>query len=428
MSYINIIKIFKMRNLLFQITNEKILKKILKNNYINFYCGFDPTSSSLHIGHLLPLISIKRFQKLGHKPILLIGESTGLIGDPSFKKNERKLQNKIKIKKYTKKIIFQINSILNKNKNNNLIILNNYKWFKNINIINFLEKIGKHFFINNMINKEIIKNRIKNINKNISFTEFSYILLQSYDFLHLYNKYKVFLQIGGSDQWGNIISGINLIKKINKNKVFGLTLPLLIQSNGIKFGKTEKNTIWLDEKKTSPYKFYQFWINTKDSDVYNFLKLFTFINIAKIYKIKKQDKNKKKPIAQTILADKLTYLIHGKNNLISAKRITKSLFNNKLSEMTEYDFYQLKQDGIFTIKINFNNIKYLQEILLISNLSSSYNKAKNMIISKSIKVNGKIESNIYFKFKKKNLIFKKYSLICRGKKNYCLIYWNNSKI
>ncbi|UDG80360.1 tyrosine--tRNA ligase [Candidatus Annandia pinicola] len=423
MNYINIIKILKMRSLLFQITNENILKKILKNNYINFYCGFDPTSDSLHIGHLLLLISIKRFQNFGHIPIILIGGATGLIGDPSFKKNERNLKNKIKIKKYIKKIIFQINKIFIKKKKNNIIIYNNYKWFNDIKIIDFLKNIGKYFFINQMINKEIIKNRIKNTNKSISFTEFSYILLQSYDFLYLYEKYNVILQIGGSDQWGNIISGINLIKKKTKNKVFGLTLPLLIQSNGIKFGKTENNTVWLNSKKTSPYKFYQFWINTKDSDVYNFLKLFTFISISKIYKIKKNDYIKKKPIAQNILADQLTYLIHGKLGLISAKRITKSLFNNKISEITKLDFYQLKQDGIPTLKIKFKDINYIQKILLLSNLASSYNKAKNMIISNAIKINGKTESNIYFKFKKKNIIFKKFSIICRGKKNYCLIYW-----
>jgi tyrosyl-tRNA synthetase len=241
------------RNLIFHITNENKLKELIKNKYISLYCGFDPTEDSLHVGHLLPLITLKRFQVLGHKPIVLIGGATSLIGDPSFKTKERLLKSDSFVEKCTLKISQQISFFLDFNSNfNSAIILNNNLWFKKINILQFLRDVGKYFSVNALINREAVKKRIKRSDQGISFTEFSYNLLQAYDFFILNQKNQVSLQIGGSDQWGNISSGMHLIHRISKKEAYGLTLPLLMQSNGIKFGKTESETVWLDPKKITP--------------------------------------------------------------------------------------------------------------------------------------------------------------------------------
>ncbi|BFI91039.1 tyrosine--tRNA ligase [Enterobacterales bacterium endosymbiont of Anomoneura mori] len=424
MKYNNLIKILNKRLLINQITKEEEIKKILFKKKIALYCGFDPTADSLHLGHLLPIILLKRFQLLGHKPIILIGGATSLIGDPSFKLNERKLNNKNDIKIWSKKIENQIKYFLDFNYDfNNAIIINNYKWYKKINILYFLRNIGKYFYINKMIKKDFVKQRLNFEDKSISFTEFSYNLLQSYDFLKLYKKYKVILQIGGSDQWGNIVSGIDLIYRIYKKKVFGLTSPIIKQSNGIKFGKTEKKTIWLSKKKTSPYKFYQFWINVSDKDVYNFLKIFTFINIKKIDKLEKEEKkNTKKPKAQYILAKEITRLVHGKKELNIALRITKNLFKDCYNNLTKFDFLQLELN-IPTISFYIN--VSLKKSIIKAGFVNSYSKAYKIIKSNSISINNIKQSNPEYIFNKKDRLYNYYTIIKKGKKNFCLILWKN---
>ncbi|WGS66410.1 MAG: tyrosine--tRNA ligase [Enterobacteriaceae bacterium Cmel21] len=419
----NIIQKLKKRLLINQVTEEKKIIKLLSKKKISLYCGFDPTSDSLHIGHLIPLLSLKRFQLYGHKPIILIGGATSLIGDPSFKINERKLNKQnniniwsIKIKKQIKKFL-DFNCILN-----NAIIINNYNWFNNINILDFLYNIGKFFSINQMIKKEFVKQRLKNDEKKISYTEFSYNILQSFDFLKLYIKYNVCLQIGGSDQWGNIVSGINLIKNIYKKKTYGITLTLIKQSNGIKYGKTENKTIWLSKKKTSPYKFYQFWVNINDNDVYKFLKLFKFISLKKINNLEKEEiKKKNKPKAQYILAKEITLMVHGKKELNSAERITKCLFTGVFNNMTKLDFLQLKQDSMPFIYLEKNS--NLQKSIVIAGFASSYTVAYNIIKSNAISVNNTKQLNPKYIFKKSDFFYGCYTIIKMGKKNFCLILW-----
>ncbi|WMC19052.1 MAG: tyrosine--tRNA ligase [Enterobacteriaceae bacterium PSpicST1] len=419
----NIIKKLNERLLINQITEEKRITKLLLKKKISLYCGFDPTSDSLHIGHLIPLLSLKRFQLYGHKPIILIGGATSLIGDPSFKINERELNKKKNINIWSKKIKEQIKKFLDFNCFlNNAIIINNYNWFKNINILDFLRNIGKFFSVNKMIKKEFFKQRLKYENKNISYTEFSYNILQSFDFLKLYKKYKVYLQIGGSDQWGNIITGIDLIKRIYKKNVYGITLPLITQSNGIKFGKTEKNTIWLSKKKTSPYKFYQFWINTNDNDVYKFLKFFTFISLKKINELEKKEKNiNKRPKAQYILAREITRIVHGKKGLCAAERITKSLFTGIFNNMTKFDFLQLKQDSMPIIYLKKKTS--LKKSIIIAGFVSSYNIAYNIIKSNAISINNKKQINPNYIFKNSDFLYGIYTIIKMGKKKFCLIIW-----
>jgi len=264
----NLIKQLQERGLIAQVTDEEALAERLAQGPIALYCGFDPPADSLHLGHLGPLLCLKRFQLNGHKPVALVGGATGLIGDPSFKATERKLNTNETVNEWVEKIRQQVSPFLDFScGDNSAITANNYDWFGGMNVLTFLRDIGKHFSVNQMINKEAVKQRLNRDDSGISFTEFSYNLLQGYDFASLYDLHNVELQIGGSDQWGNITSGIDLTRRLHQKQVFGLTVPLITKSDGTKFGKTEGGAVWLDPKKTSPYKFYQCWINTADADV-----------------------------------------------------------------------------------------------------------------------------------------------------------------
>ncbi len=419
----NLIQQLQERELVAQVTDENGLIDRLTKGSISVYCGFDPTSDSLHLGHLVPLLCLKRFQLAGHKPIVVIGGATGLIGDPSFKAGERQLNDKKVVNQWLKKIHKQITLFLNFNcYNNSAIIVNNLDWFANMKVLNFLRDIGKYFSVNKMINKEAVKSRLHHDNGNISFTEFSYNLLQSYDFAYLNNTLKVELQIGGSDQWGNIISGIDLTRRLYKKKVYGLTVPLITKADGTKFGKTESGTIWLNAKKTSPYKFYQFWINTADADVYHFLKFFTFMTLKEISMLEDEDRNSNKaPKAQKILAEQVTRLIHHKEGLAAAQRITHSLFSGNLYEMNEQDFIQLAQDGMPTIELTYNTD--LQQVLVNAELAPSRNKARALIDSGAITLNGVKQFDKSYCFVQTDRLFGRYSLLRRGKKYYYLLIW-----
>ncbi|WMY95783.1 MAG: tyrosine--tRNA ligase [Arsenophonus sp.] len=419
----NILQYLKTRSLITQLTDERKLTNKLLQESISLYCGFDPTADSLHLGHLVPLLSLKHFQNMGHKPIILIGGGTALIGDPSFKSHTRKLQTLEMVSEWANKISQQILPFLDFNcGKNSAKIINNYDWISKIDLLTFLRDIGKYFSINKMINKEAVKKRLERNNHGISFTEFFYSLLQSYDFAHLFHKYNVELQIGGSDQWGNIISGIDLIRRLYQKNVFGLTVPLIIKSDGTKFGKTEDDVIWLDPKKTSPYKFYQFWINTTDADVYRFLKIFTFIPINEIDILQKEEKNTHKKLrAQYLLAEKITQFVHGNENLEAAKRITKNLFFNNINNLSIKDFIQLGQDGVPMIKLHVG--ANLQQALIEAQFVFSRGQSRKMIESHSIMVNGKKCFDPGYVFAEKDRLFGRYSLIKRGKKNYCLVCW-----
>nr|WP_246209071.1 tyrosine--tRNA ligase [Enterobacteriaceae endosymbiont of Donacia clavipes] len=419
---IDVIEILKNRNILYQVTNKNNLCKILKEKNINLYCGFDLTADSLHIGHLIQLITLQYFQKLGHKPIILLGGATSLIGDPSFKLKKRQTNSIELINTWLQKISLQLENFLDFDCSNCANIINNYEWFHKMDILFFLKKIGKYFYINNMMNKDSIKKRMTNNNlEGISFKEFSYNLLQSYDFAYLNKNFNVILQIGGSDQWGHIVSGIDLVKKINKEKVFGLTTNLIIKNDGTKFGKTENKTIWLDSKKTSPYKFFQFWLNIPDSIVFNFLYMFTNYEINFINHFKQKNQKIKKDSPQYLLAEYLTKIVHGEKKLNISKKITNLLFNKNINNLSEKEFYILLN--------NINNL-YLENkefdlstILILSKFVSSRTKAFIMIKSHSIYINNeKILDNsfIFTKYYKK---FNHFTLLRKGKKKFCLIYW-----
>lgn len=419
----NLIKQLQERCLVSQITDEEALIERLAQGPIVLYCGFDPTADSMHLGHLVPLLCLKRFQLAGHKPIALVGGGTGLIGDPSFKATERKLNTSEKVSQWGEKIRQQVSPFLDFDcGSNSAIAANNYDWIGSMNVLTFLRDIGKHFSVNQMINKEAVKQRLNRYDSGISFTEFSYNLLQGFDFSELYNRHQVELQIGGSDQWGNITSGIDLTRRIYQKPVFGLTVPLITKEDGTKFGKTEGDAVWLSAEKTSPYKFYQFWINTADADVYRFLKFFTFLNLADINALEEEDKNSDQvPRAQYVLAEEVTSMVHGAEGLAAAKRITQSLFSGVLHDMTEADFAQLAKDGMSTIKLSWD--ANLQQALVNAELVPSRGQARTMIVSNAVSINGEKQSNAEYTFNDADRLFGRYTLLRRGKKHYCLVDW-----
>ncbi len=412
----NFIKNLKKRKLIVKISNKKKLIKKIKKNKINIYCGFDPTKESLHLGHLIPLITLKRLLNYGYKIIILLGGVTSIIGDPSFRKNKRNINSIYNINIYTKKINLQIKKFFKNNKN--ILLLNNKKWFSNMKILFFLKNIGENFNVNQLLNKKAIKTRNSIYHKGITFTEFSYCILQSYDFLYLYKNFHINLQIGGSDQWGNITSGIDLIKKKYKKETFGITLPLMTKKNGEKFSKTENNTLWLDAKKTSPYEFYQFWLNIPDEQVYLFLKQITFLKLNTINSIIKK---KKINYAKKILAQEITKIIHGKKELKNIEFSSNFFFKKKWKKNKKY-FYKLYKYNIPKLKIS-KKITYLKEIILKLNITKSKSQAHNLILNKSIYINYKIILNVNYKIKNKDKYFNKFTLISKGKKKFFLLKW-----
>ncbi len=338
----------KARGLYNDCTGVDELVEKLESGCQTLYCGFDPTADSLHIGSLVPLLVLKRFQQAGHKPLALVGGATGLIGDPSFKAAERKLNGPEVVGQWVEKLKAQVSRFIDfNNAPSSAKVVNNLDWVGDFNMLDFLRDVGKHFSVNQMIQKESVKQRLNREGAGISYTEFTYMILQSYDFAELNKRENCILQIGGSDQWGNITGGTELTRRMNSAKVFGLTLPLVTKSDGTKFGKTESGTIWLDPAKTSPYAFYQFWMNTEDADAYKFLKYFTFLPVEEINAIEKADALVQgRKSAQGILAAQVTQLLHGDDGLVAAKRITDALFSGDAAQLSETDLEQIKQDGL----------------------------------------------------------------------------------
>lgn len=414
----------KARGLIAQCTADEELAEHLSTDCRTLYCGFDPTADSLHIGSLVPLLVLKRFQQAGHKPLALVGGATGLIGDPSFKAAERQLNTSDVVGDWVNKIRTQVSAFVEFTEDKNgAEVVNNLDWIGEINVIEFMRDIGKHFSVNAMIQKESVKQRIDREGSGISFTEFSYMLLQSYDFAALNKAKECTLQIGGSDQWGNITGGIDLTRRMNRNKVFGLTLPLVTKSDGTKFGKTESGTIWLDPSKTSPYAFYQFWLGTADADVYDFLRFFTFLSVDEIAAIEESDKSVQgRPAGQGILAKEVTRLVHGEEGLASSERITDALFSGDLASLTETDLAQLAQDGLPMTELDASE-QTIVEVLTQSELAKSNKMAREFIGNGAVSVNGEKVADSEVVLKKEDALFGKYSVIKRGKKLFNLYVW-----
>lgn len=418
----SIIQDLQSRGLIAQTTDAEALDALLNEQKIALYCGFDPTADSLHIGHLLPVLALRRFQLAGHTPVALVGGATGMIGDPSFKAAERSLNNLETVQQWVHSIRGQLEPFLSFEGDNAAIMVNNYDWFGGMGCLDFLRDIGKHFSVNAMLAKESVKQRIERDDVGISFTEFAYALLQGYDFAELNKRHGVMLQIGGSDQWGNITWGIDATRRLNQQSVFGLTLPLVTKSDGTKFGKTEGGAVWLNAKKTSPYQFYQFWLKVADADVYKFLKYFTFLGVEEIDAIEAADQaSGTKPEAQRILAEEMTRLIHGEAALEAAQRISASLFAEDQSNLTETDFEQLALDGLpaFEVSGELNIVQALVQ----SGLAKSNNEARGFVSQGAAVVNGaKVGSDAYV-LADADKRFGKYTIVRRGKRNHALLVW-----
>ena len=429
----SVIKDLQSRGLIAQTTDIEALDALLNEQKISLYCGFDPTADSLHIGHLLPILALRRFQQAGHTPIALVGGATGMIGDPSFKAVERSLNSAETVAGWVESIRNQLKPFLSFEGENAAIMANNADWFGSMNCLDFLRDIGKHFSVNAMLNKESVKQRIERDDVGISFTEFAYSLLQGYDFAELNKRHGAVLEIGGSDQWGNITAGIDLTRRLNQKQVFGLTLPLVTKSDGTKFGKTEGGAVWLNAKKTSPYQFYQFWLKVADADVYKFLKYFTFLSIEEIDAIEAKDKaSGTKPEAQRILAEEMTRLIHGEAALQAAQRISESLFAEDQSSLTESDFEQLALDGLpaFEVSDDLNVV----EALVKTGLASSNKEARGFVNSKAVLLNGQAAElnnpnhaaerpDDAYLLTDAHKRFGKYTIVRRGKRNHALLVW-----
>ena len=429
----SIIQDLQSRGLIAQTTDIDALDALLNEQKIALYCGFDPTADSLHIGHLLPVLALRRFQQAGHTPIALVGGATGMIGDPSFKAVERSLNSAETVAGWVESIRNQLKPFLSFEGENAAIMANNADWFGSMNCLDFLRDIGKHFSVNAMLNKESVKQRIERDDVGISFTEFAYSLLQGYDFAELNKRHGAVLEIGGSDQWGNITAGIDLTRRLNQKQVFGLTLPLVTKSDGTKFGKTEGGAVWLNAKKTSPYQFYQFWLKVADADVYKFLKYFTFLSIEEIDAIEAKDKaSGTKPEAQRILAEEMTRLIHGEAALQAAQRISESLFAEDQSSLTESDFEQLALDGLpaFEVSDGLNVV----EALVKTGLASSNKEARGFVNSKAVLLNGQAAElnnpnhaaerpDDAYLLTDAHKRFGKYTIVRRGKRNHTLLVW-----
>lgn len=413
----NIIDELQWRDAINQQTNEEGLRELVENNSISLYCGVDPTGGSMHIGHLIPFMMMKRFQLAGHKPFILIGGATGTIGDPSGRTSERMLQTLETVQENVEGLSSQMKKLFGKDAN--VTIVNNYDWLSSLTLLDFLRSYGKDFNINTMLAKDIVASRL---DKGISFTEFAYQILQSIDFLHLFKNHNVQLQIGGADQWGNITSGLDLIRKKEGNdaKVFGLTIPLMLKADGTKFGKTAGGAIWLDPKRTSPYEFYQFWLNQDDRDVIKYLKFFTFLDKEEIDFLEEKVKNEpEKREAQKRLAEEVTKFVHDEVALQEAQKITQALFSGNVKDLTVKEIEQGLQNmpSFNTTNKTKNIVDWLVEI----NCEPSKRQAREDVINGAININGEKVTDINFLVNPNSAFEGKYMIIRKGKRNYFLV-------
>ncbi len=383
------------------------------------YCGFDPTAGSLHIGHLVPLLMLRRFQLAGHTPVALVGGATGLIGDPSFKASERTLNSAETVQGWVASLSAQISALLPASDGLAApLLVNNADWMGQMSALDFLRDIGKHFSVNAMLARESVRQRLARPDQGISFTEFSYTLLQSQDFAVLNQRLGCTLQIGGNDQWGNITSGMDLTRRLHQTQVYGMTLPLITKADGTKFGKTEGGAIWLDPALTSPYAFYQFWLGTADEDVYRFLRYYSFMPLAEIEELEAEDaKRQGRKLAQQVLADELTELVHGKGALAAAQRISELLFSGEVARLGESDLAQLAQDGMPSSCIEGETD--LVTLLVECGLANSKRIARELLAAGAVSVNGAIRRDE--PLTADDRLFGRYLLLRRGKKQYHLV-------
>ena len=411
----------KARGLVAQTTNEGRLRSHLTGAMRTLYCGFDPTADSLHIGNLVPLLALRRFQIEGHRPILLLGGATGLIGDPSFRNDERGLNDETMVGGWVEKIRRQVEPFLDFEGGSGAIMANNIDWTRGADVISFLRDVGKHFSVNAMIQRDSVRSRLQRDDEGISYTEFSYMLLQANDYLELAQRYGCSLQIGGNDQWGNIVSGIDLVRRRLGREAHALTVPLVTRSDGAKFGKTAAGAVWLDPAKTSPYAFYQFWLNVADADAVSYLRLFTLLDLATIDDLAQAAaRAPERREAQTKLAEQVTQLVHGADGLSAARRITDCLFGGDPNRLERGDLRQLELGGIESAAIPERRLGLLAA-LVASGLAPSRGAARKLVVAKGVSVNGQVRDDPAHELDFADALHGRYYLLRRGKKNWRML-------
>ncbi|CDR28225.1 tyrosine--tRNA ligase [Staphylococcus schweitzeri] len=413
-----LIEDLKWRGLIYQQTDEKGIEDLLNKEQVTLYCGADPTADSLHIGHLLPFLTLRRFQEHGHRPIVLIGGGTGMIGDPSGKSEERVLQTEDQVDKNIEGISKQMHNIFEFGTDHGAVLVNNRDWLGQISLISFLRDYGKHVGVNYMLGKDSIQSRLEH---GISYTEFTYTILQAIDFGHLNRELNCKIQVGGSDQWGNITSGIELMRRMyGQTDAFGLTIPLVTKSDGKKFGKSESGAVWLDADKTSPYEFYQFWINQSDDDVIKFLKYFTFLGKEEIDRLE-QSKNEAPHLreAQKTLAEEVTKFIHGEDALNDAIRISQALFSGELKSLSAKEL----KDGFKDVpQVTLSNdTTNIVEVLIETGISPSKRQAREDVNNGAIYINGERQQDVNYALALEDKIDGEFTIIRRGKKKYFMV-------
>ncbi|PAQ16571.1 tyrosine--tRNA ligase [Bacillaceae bacterium SAOS 7] len=408
------------RGIVYQQTDEEGMKELLNKESVSLYCGVDPTADSMHIGHLLPFLTLRRFQNHGHRPIVLVGGATGMIGDPSGKREERKLQTPEMVEHNVSCIKKQLEKIFDFSGENGAKLVNNNDWVGSMDVVTFLRDFGKNIGVNYMLAKDIVSSRL---DSGISFTEFAYTILQAMDFYHLYENHNCKMQIGGSDQWGNITTGLEMIRKMSPEgeKAFGMTIPLVTKADGTKFGKTESGAIWLDPEKTSPYEFYQFWINTADADVVKYLKIFTFLTPETIEALEasmQEEAHLRK--AQKALAEEMTRLIHGQEALEQAIKISAALFSGDVKNLTAAEIAQGFKDVPSYEPANEEELA-LVELLVSARISPSKRQAREDIQNGAVSINGDKVTDTSYVLSEADKMEGKFTIIRRGKKKYFLI-------
>lgn len=416
----NLFDELKLRGLVHDHTDQAQMMSALRKGAVSLYCGFDPTADSLHIGNLVPVTGLMRFQRAGHRPIALMGGGTGMIGDPSGKSEERNLLDAEILEHNLKGIRAQFERFLDFDAGSSSArMMNNADWLNEVRLIDFFRDVGKHFSIGYMMAKESVKSRIADAG--ISYTEFSYMALQAYDFLHLFEKENCTLQIGGSDQWGNITAGIELIRRAHGKPAYGMTFPLITTSDGRKFGKTEEGNIWLDPKRTSPYRFSQYWIQTDDRDVGRFLRYFTFLPVDEIDEIEKEHlKSPEKRAGQRFLAKELTTFVHGAAAARSAERAAKILFGARLDDIEENDLLSLVEEIPITRKSGAPPYPLI-DLLVETGLCKSKSLARKDLKGGGIYANNHPVSAETSTLSADDILFGQYILLRKGKKNYHLL-------
>ncbi|MEK3834298.1 MULTISPECIES: tyrosine--tRNA ligase [unclassified Paenibacillus] len=415
----NIIDELLWRDAINQQTDADGLRELTESKAVSLYCGVDPTGNSMHIGHLIPFMVLRRFQLAGHRPVILIGGATGTIGDPSGRQSERSLQTLEQVQENVDALTAQMKKLFLTDNDNQVRLVNNYDWTKDMNVIDFLRDFGKNFSINTMLAKDVVASRL---DSGISFTEFAYQILQSIDYLHLFQNEDVQLQVGGSDQWGNITSGLDLIRKKegNEAKAFGLTIPLMLKADGTKFGKTAGGAIWLDPKQTTPYEFYQFWANTDDRDVVKYLKYFTFLSKEEIESLEEKVATEPhKREAQKALAEEMTRFVHSEELLEQAKRISAALFSGDIRSLTADEIEEgFKEMPTFTAGTETKNIV---DWLVDLGVEPSKRQAREDITKGAISINGERVNELETEITAADAIGGKFIIVRKGKKNYSLV-------